>query len=53
VVGSDLRSHEVGNLFITDASVFPSSGGGDSPSLTIEALSLRAADLLADKVKKG
>lgn len=53
VVGPDLRSHEVGNLFITDASVFPSSGGGEAPSLTIEALSLRAADLLVDNIKKG
>jgi choline dehydrogenase-like flavoprotein len=53
VVGQDLRSHELSNLFITDASVFPSSGGGDAPSLTIEALSLRAADLLTGKLKKG
>ena len=53
VVGPDLRSHEIKNLLITDASVFPSSGGGDAPSLTIEALSLRAADLLVEKLKKG
>lgn len=53
VVGPDLRSHEVDNLLITDASVFPSSGGGDAPSLTIEALSLRAADLLIKNLKKG
>ncbi|HWP92238.1 MAG TPA: GMC family oxidoreductase [Thermodesulfobacteriota bacterium] len=53
VVGSDLRSHEVDNLLVTDASVFPSSGGGDAPSLTIEALSLRAADLLLENLKKG
>ena len=53
VVGQDLRSHEIDNLFITDASVFPSSGGGEAPSLTIEALSLRAADLLIDKLKKA
>ncbi len=46
VVGPDLRCHEVDNLLVTDASVFPTSGGGESPSLTIEALSLRAADLL-------
>ncbi len=45
VVNPELRSHEVSNLFVTDASVFPSSGGGEAPSLTIEALSLRAADL--------
>ena len=53
VVGPDLRSHEIKNLLITDASVFPSSGGGDAPSLTIEALSLRAADLLVEKLKMG
>ncbi|MGQ0794072.1 MAG: GMC family oxidoreductase [Deltaproteobacteria bacterium] len=53
VVGQDLRSHEIANLFVTDASVFPSSGGGDAPSLTIEALSLRAADLLVKNLKKG
>ncbi len=52
VVGPSLMSHEVQNLVITDASVFPSSGGGDAPSLTIEALSLRAADLLIDNIKK-
>jgi choline dehydrogenase-like flavoprotein len=53
VVGPDLKSHEVDNLLVTDASVFPSSGGGDAPSLTIEALSLRAADLLIKNLKKG
>ena len=53
VVGQDLRSYEVKNLLVTDASVFPSSGGGDAPSLTIEALSLRAADLLVKKLKKS
>lgn len=53
VVAPNLRSHEIQNLFITDASVFPSSGGGDAPSLTIEALSLRAADLLVEGIKKG
>lgn len=52
VVGPDLRSHEVRNLLITDASVFPTSGGGDAPSLTIEALGLRAADLLIKNIKK-
>lgn len=51
VVNGDLRSHEVKNLLITDASVFPSSGGGDAPSLTIEALSLRAADRLLENIR--
>jgi choline dehydrogenase-like flavoprotein len=37
------RSHRWRNLFVVDASVFPSSGGGEAPSLTIEALGIRAA----------
>lgn len=53
VVDSSLRFHEISNLFVTDASVFPTSGGGESPSLTIEALSLRAADLLLKDLKRG
>jgi choline dehydrogenase-like flavoprotein len=44
VVNSDGRSHRWRNLWITDASVFPSSGGGEAPSLTIHALSLRTAE---------
>ncbi|MEN8660887.1 MAG: GMC family oxidoreductase [Lentimonas sp.] len=42
VVDSFGRSHRWKNLTIMDASIFPSSGGGESPSLTIEALALRA-----------
>ena len=41
VVNADGRSHRWRNLWITDASVFPSSGGGEAPSLTIKALALR------------
>jgi choline dehydrogenase-like flavoprotein len=44
VVNAECRSHDHANLYITDASVFPSSGGGESPSLTIHALATRAAD---------
>lgn len=36
--------HGWGNLLICDASTFPSSGGGESPSLTIQACALRAVD---------
>jgi choline dehydrogenase-like flavoprotein len=43
VVNADCRSHRWRNLYIVDGSVFPSSGGGESPSLTIEALGLRTA----------
>ncbi len=46
VVDATCRSHDHANLYITDASVFPSSGGGESPSLTIEALATRAADAI-------
>ena len=53
VVDSSQRFHGIPNLLVTDASVFPTSGGGESPSLTIEALSLRAADLLLKDLKKG
>jgi choline dehydrogenase-like flavoprotein len=41
------RSHDHSNLYIADASVFPSSGGGESPSLTISALAVRQADHIA------
>jgi choline dehydrogenase-like flavoprotein len=44
VVDDQGRSHRWQNLHIMDASVFPSTGGGESPSLTIEALALRTAD---------
>jgi len=53
VVNSSQRVHGIPNLLVTDASVFPTSGGGEAPSLTIEALSLRAADLLLKELKKG
>ena len=38
------RCHDVPKLFITDASVLPGQGAGDSPSLTIQALALRTAE---------
>ena len=48
VVDANCRSHDHPNLYITDGSVFPSSGGGESPSLTIQALAVRAADVIAN-----
>lgn len=51
VVNADCRSHRWRNLLVVDASVFPSSGGGESPSLTIYALALRAAGRLANSGK--
>jgi len=44
VVDASGRSHRWRNLWIADASVFPSSGGGEAPSLTIHALALRTAE---------
>lgn len=44
VVGATCQAHDHPNLYITDASVFAGSGGGESPSLTIAALALRAVD---------
>ena len=38
------RVHGWGNLLVCDASSFPSTGGGESPSLTIQAMTLRAID---------
>ncbi|MGH7960686.1 MAG: GMC family oxidoreductase [Candidatus Binatia bacterium] len=46
------RSHRWRNLFIADASVFPSSGGGEGPSLTIEALAIRSAARIRELVDK-
>jgi choline dehydrogenase-like flavoprotein len=47
VVNAFGRSHDHPNLWIADASVFPSTGGGEAPSLTIEALAMRTADAVA------
>lgn len=46
VVDAHCRSHRWRNLLITDASVFPTSGGGEAPSLTIYANAMRACDRL-------
>lgn len=46
VVDGQCRSHRWRNLFVVDASVFPSTGGGEAPTLTIVALAIRAADHL-------
>ncbi|MFB9151104.1 GMC family oxidoreductase [Roseovarius ramblicola] len=41
------RSHDHPNLWIADASLFPGTGGGEAPSLTIHALALRQAMRIA------
>ncbi len=49
VVGVDGRTHEVRNLYLADASVFPSSAASN-PTLTIAANAFRIADHLQDEV---
>jgi choline dehydrogenase-like flavoprotein len=49
VLNLDCRAHEVDNLYITDASFFPSIGAVN-PTLTIIANALRVADLLKDRI---
>jgi choline dehydrogenase-like flavoprotein len=41
------------NLAIADASVLVTQGAGDSPSLTVQALALRAAEALAERGERG
>ena len=43
VINRTNRSHELSNLYIVDASFFPSSGG-TNPALTLAANALRVAD---------
>ncbi len=45
VLNLDCRAHEVDNLYVTDASFFPSIGAVN-PTLTIIANALRVADIL-------
>jgi choline dehydrogenase-like flavoprotein len=49
VLDRDNRAHDLDNLYILDASFFPSSGG-INPSLTIVANSLRATDKIVQRV---
>ncbi|MGA0617372.1 GMC oxidoreductase [Paracoccus sp. KR1-242] len=46
VVDPDCRSHDIANLWVTDASVLPTSAAVN-PALTIAALALRAGQALA------
>jgi len=53
VVDAHCRSHRWRNLYVVDASVFPSSGGGEGPALTVQALALRAARHVARALAAG
>jgi choline dehydrogenase-like flavoprotein len=53
VVDPDGCSHRWRNLFISDASVFPSMGGGEAPSLTIAAVAIKTADAIAARMGRG
>ena len=50
VVDASLRSHDHKNLYILGSSVFP-TGGTANPTLTIAALSLRAAQAIEADLK--
>jgi len=49
VLDLDCRAHEIDNLYITDASFFPSIGAMN-PTLTIIANALRVADILKGRL---
>ena len=49
VVGVDGRAHDLDNLYLADASVFPSSGA-TNPTLTIAANAYRVAEHIADRL---
>ena len=51
-LNSFCQSHDVKNLFVTDASTFTTSSE-KNPTLTIMALSLRAADYIKDRRRRG
>ena len=46
------QTHDISNLFISDGSLFPSSGAAN-PTLTIVALAIRQADHIADRLSRG
>ena len=52
VVNADCRTHDVPNLYVVDGSVFPSASE-KNPTHTIMSLAARAADHIADRLRKG
>lgn len=51
VVDANNRTHDLSNLYVVDASFFPTSGGAN-PSLTIAANALRVGAHIADELLK-
>lgn len=51
VVDATCRTHDVPNLYISDASVFPNASE-KNPTLTIMALALRTAETIAERLQK-
>jgi choline dehydrogenase-like flavoprotein len=52
VLNAFQQAHDVRNLFVMDASGFPSSGC-QNPTLTIMALTVRSCDYLLDQARRG
>ena len=52
VVNADCRTHDVPNLYVVDASVFPSASE-KNPTHTIMALAARSAVHIADRLGRG
>jgi choline dehydrogenase-like flavoprotein len=52
VLNSFCQSHDVPNLFVVDGSCFV-TGGTANPSLTIQALAVRASEFITREAKKG
>ena len=52
VLNGFLRTHDVDNLYVMDASSFV-SGGCQNPTLTIMALAVRGCDHLMEEMKRG
>jgi choline dehydrogenase-like flavoprotein len=48
-INADNESHEVRNLFVVDASAFPTASGVN-PMLTIYGIARRAAGRIADRL---
>ncbi len=52
VVNADCRTHDVPNLYVVDGSVFPSASE-KNPTHTIMALAVRAAEHIAERLRRG